>query len=93
MKKLLLAVVSAGLMVSSALAFDGTVTAVIVKPDGSVKIGITSADGQTYLSKGLGTATADGKKAMLAAAMTAKASGSTVEAYDNGTDWTFFKIK
>lgn len=84
---------AAGLMVTSAFAIEGTVTGVIVKPDGTVKIAITSTDGSKLLSKTLGTATADGKKAMLAAAMTAKAAGDTVEAYDDGTNWTYLKIK
>ena len=91
MKKILIAVVAAGLMVTGAMAVEGTITKIETKSDGSVKVILEkTAGGNT--GKVL-DGTPEANKAMLAVALTAKSTGATVDAYNDGTKWTNITIK
>ena len=90
MNKMLLATLVAGLMSVSAMAVEGTIGKVTVKSDGTIKIVLAKTAGGN-IAKVLG-GTADSDKAMLAVALTAKSSGATVDAYNDGTIWTNISI-
>lgn len=91
MKKLLLAVAVASLMSVSAMATEGTIGNVIVRSDGVVKVVLakTTGGGTTRLIGG----EVDAQKAMLALVLTAKSTGATVDAYNDGTYWTNITMK
>ena len=92
MKKILLAAVLAGLMSTSVMALEGTVSKVMMLSDGTATISILQLDGITRTKAVAGTAAAN--SAMIAIALTAKSAGtSTVEAYHDGTIWTTLIIK
>ena len=92
MKKVLVAAIAASLMSVTAMATEGTISAVIVKSDGSVKVTLAKAAGGST-TKAVNGATADANKAMLATALTAKSSGATVDAFNDGTIWTNITLK
>ncbi len=86
MKKMLLAIFAAGLMSSSLIAAVGTVDLVQVLSDGTVKIRILKEDSTlTAITPCVGTVEAN--KAMLAIALTAKTSGSTVKTIYGNSGW------
>lgn len=89
MKKLLLSIVAVGLMSTSLMAIEGKVNYIKVKNDGSITVEILKAD--TTVKENLLVGTADAVKAMLAMALTAKTTDSTVTVYsgtvDEGTGW------
>lgn len=88
MKKLLLAVIAAGLMSTSVLAMDGVVSKIVVTST-TVKIGILSG-GSTY-AKLVDVETAVGR-AMLATALTAKTTQKPVAAFHDGTSWNYIEV-
>ncbi len=91
MKKLLLATLVAGLMSTSALALDGTITKISITSSGVTKIIITTSTGSST-KKTIGDISSDAGKAMLAIALTAKSAGDPVEAYHDGTSWTALSV-
>ena len=90
MKKVLMAVLAAGLMVTSASALEGKITKVITKSTGEVKV-VLAITGGGVSAKVL-NGTADANKAMLAVALTANSTDKTVEMYDDGVKWTYISI-
>jgi len=85
MKKIILATIVASLMTTSAMAFLGKVERIILKSDGTTKIVVKAGD--SLVSRDLPT-DAEIKKAMLAAAMTAYSTKSTVNVNKDATTWT-----
>ena len=88
MKKMLLAAIAVGMMSTSAMALDGTITKIIVST-GSVKVGLTS--GATTYAKAIDVDTNVGR-AMLATALTAKTTQKPVSAFHDGTSWTYIEV-
>ncbi len=91
MKRLLLAVVVVGLMSTGAMALDGTISKVIVKSDGVVKVVLEKTSGGPF-ARTIACDTMDADKAMLAVALTAQSTGATIEAYADSTRWTYMSI-
>lgn len=89
MKKIILTTIVASLMATSAMAFLGKVERIILKSDGTTKV-VVNASGNLVL-RGL-PADAEIKKAMLAAAMTAYSTQSTVSVNKDATTWTEFSL-
>ncbi len=86
MKKLLLATLVAGLVSVSAMADTGTVNQIRIKDTGVVMVKLLLEDGTTLRPKDL-VGTPEAIKMMLAAVMTAKASGDmTVTAFGGTVD-------
>lgn len=78
MKKSLLVGIVAGLMSTSAFAFDGTIGAINFAANGNITVPIVGdTETKTYLLVGTG----DVRKAMIAALLTAKSTGGQVSAY------------
>lgn len=95
MKKFMMGLVIAGLMTTSAMAAVGTLSAVRATANGTIYVKLQrSSDNVQVLNKLVGTA--DAIKAMMAVALTAKASASTVDlsfgTYDGVSGWASVNI-
>ena len=89
MKKILLAAI---IMSVGAFAADGTVSSVMLKSNGVVKMTLKRTSDSEMLERVI-NGTAEANKAMLATILTAKSTGATLDAYSDGITWTKIYLK
>ncbi len=96
MKKMMIALITMGLMAVSAFGTDGTVDRIQVMNDGTVKLRIKKADDSLTNILPI-VASGDALKALTAVALTAKTTGAQVTAdygtVDGVSGWVNFTIK
>lgn len=94
MKKLVIAMLTAGLVSTNVMAgWLGTIDSISTNADGSSYIVLTrTSDNRKIGMKISNSATADGTKMLLTVALTAQTAKKSVVGWGNATGWTSFKI-
>ena len=87
MKKILLPIITVGLMTVSAMGADGTVENIMIKNDGTIKMVLKKSIDSSLMERTI-AGTPEANSAMLATLLTAKTTNAIVDAYSDGTNWT-----
>ena len=87
MKKILLPIITVGLMTVSAMGADGTVENIMIKNDGTIKMVLKKSIDSSLMERTI-AGTPEANNAMLATLLTAKTTNAIVDAYSDGTNWT-----